>query len=142
MKQSYKIKNTDSTSLEKIWVQKRIDSKWFNWNDQLICNSLEATIDFLIKAKKKIKEKKYIDVVVRPVAEAADEYTLEKCSFEILGWREETEQEYKERMKYLFYSLKTNAEAHKTRDEYCKSSAFKERLEKLRRAAGLDIRSD
>lgn len=111
-------KNTNIYEVERCWVHKSISTLWFNDNDQDTENSIDATILFLEQSKKAVKESGYENVVVVPSQEEGDENNLSNSYIIVMGWRLETDNEYKNRLVNLLQTETTAKFSFDQRSNY------------------------
>ena len=118
--------NTDFLSPERIWVEKEVDSLWYNNNDRETYNSLESTIKFLKTAEKKAK-KGFIKVRVEPHSEDC-ENSLPHEYIKVKGYRQETDLEYKTRIQNEVNRMKRTVENTERTHRYHFSKNFSDKL--------------
>jgi hypothetical protein len=121
-------KNTDHWKPERMWVKDRVDSLWFNNNDQFDDNTIDATMKFLQNAKVKAAKKNFVDVVVEPEYDEGDHDNLPQTHLVVHGWRLETDAEYERRLTGERNRLKLEAENQVKKTQYYASAAYAERV--------------
>jgi hypothetical protein len=120
--------NTDFLSPERIWVEKEVDSMWYDNNDRLTHNSVEATIKFLQSAKRKAKKQGFLEVRVEPITDEGDEDNLPRGYIKVIGYRLETDKEYKYRVECEVGRMERGVENIKRTKLYHESEDFAKRL--------------
>lgn len=122
--------NTDHLSLEKIWLEITIDSLHYSHNDRESWNSLDKTMKFLSKAKTKAG-KKFVNVRVEPCMEEGGEHNLDTHIIQVIGYRQETKEEYKYRLSNRLSEMQSKKFNAINTNRYYTSEDFEKELKKL-----------
>lgn len=123
-----RVLNTDFLSPDRIWVEKEIDSMWYDNNDRTTHNSVESTIKFLQAAKRKAKKQGFIEVRVQPTYYEATEDNLSQTYIKVFGYRLETDKEYKYRIQNEIGRMERSVENTNRTKLYHDSEDFAKRL--------------
>jgi len=126
--------NTESHSLEKIWVEKEINSLHYSNNDREDWNSIASTRQFLSKAETYIKNNGFVKVRVQPIFE--DDEMGDTRYIKVFGYRIETTQEYKERIGYIYQAKLRKREDVLRNVKYYSSDAYADELKQLKKLSG------
>lgn len=118
-----KKRKTSEIDLERIWIEREISSWWFDAKKQRTYNSIQATIDFLKSAEVIAKNQGFEDVVVN------GSYCIV-----VQGWRLETDEEYKNRLKNLLSIALRDKETFEQRKRYYQTGYHQVYVTKLENA--------
>ena len=119
---------TDSNSTNRIWIEVLIGSLHYSHNDREKWNSVKSTLDFFKSKEKEIK--KHVNVRVEPSNDGGDYNNSPTHYINIIGYREETDEEYKKRLGYMHADMLRKKESAKLSHSYYSSKDF-EKAEEL-----------
>lgn len=127
-------RNTNTMSAERIWIRKTIDHIWFNNNDQYTYNSPERTLKVLSEIVEKGRKEGYTDMVVMPTYSESTSDDLEEYYIEVIGWRLETDEEYRRRLDNILAAVKRERNNFELRKQYYEKDCHLKRTTELENA--------
>ena len=123
-------KNTDHLSPERIWIELEIDQHFYHNNERETYNSINTTLEFLQKAKKKVEKEGFDEVRVEPTYRENEWGNTDGKYISVYGYRLETDKEYKERLQHIISREKNELKSWEYKKNYYEGKDFVKHLKK------------
>lgn len=124
--------NRNDNSLTRIYVERRIDTLHYSHNDRESWNSLKNTAAFIARCEK--KSKGFVNIRVEPTSDDSDPNNLESHAIEVIGFRLETNKEFKRRLETILFEKERKQASSKQSAVYYTSKEFAKELEIVKKA--------